>query len=200
MLNCSGPHSKPRHQRGLGDHTDLSGAHLRRRSAASLRGWVFPRLFSSAYFPTIPPIRPLAPREHRHKIGPDVSARLCVRSPGACSRGRHRLPGGQITDLCPASVLVLELVLIGSLANKTVVLVLRRAPVHHRGAVHWCCVVTFPPPSLLREKLIKIWNFYRLMRPDVGSCCFLFLSSHTWTSGTYSFLLHLLSGTLETFV
>lgn len=148
MSNCCGPRSKPRHQLGLGDHTDLSGAHLRRRSAASLRGWVFPRLFSSAYFPTVPPIRPLAPREHRHKIGPDVSARLCVRSPGSRSRGRRWLPGGQATDLRPSSVLVLEIVLIGSLANKTAGLVLPRAPVHNRGAEHWCCVVTSPPPSL----------------------------------------------------
>lgn len=120
MSNCNGPRSKPRHQRGLGDHTDLSGAQLRRHSAASLRGWVFPRLFSSAYFPTIPPMGPLAPREHRHKIDPDASARLCVRSPGARSRGHRWLPAGASTR--PAScvtVMVLELVLIGSLAYKT---------------------------------------------------------------------------------
>lgn len=48
--------------RGLAHSPDISAAGRshrpqRRPSAASLRGWVFPRFFSSAYFPTIAPIR-----------------------------------------------------------------------------------------------------------------------------------------------
>lgn len=93
MSDCRGLRSKPRHQRGLGDHTDLSGAHLRRPrsevgcSRGSFHLCIFP--------PFLPYVLWLS-----ESTATKLAHRLRVRSPGARSRGRRRLPGGSGSSTC----------------------------------------------------------------------------------------------------